>query len=92
VDLADYALLMSGLHTDLTGLSADQARERGDLNGDFRSDFNDFVLFRGAYDMANGAGAFASINAVPEPTTIALVVLGAVVSSVLQNRYRAIEN
>jgi hypothetical protein len=88
VDLADYALLMSGLHTDLTGLSADQARGRGDLNGDFRSDFNDFILFRGAYDMANGAGAFATLNAVPEPTTIALILLGAMVSSVMQNRHR----
>jgi hypothetical protein len=92
VDLADYALLMSGLHTDLTGLSADQARERGDLNGDFRSDFDDFVLFRGAYDMAHGAGAFSALNTVPEPTTIALVLLGAMVSRVMQYRHRAVEN
>jgi hypothetical protein len=45
------------------------------LNGDFSSDFADFVLFRGAYDMAHGAGAFATLGSVPEPATALLLSL-----------------
>ncbi|HEX2477598.1 MAG TPA: hypothetical protein VHK01_22770, partial [Lacipirellulaceae bacterium] len=69
LDLDDFALYLSGLHADLSGLTAEQARMRGDLNGDFRNDFNDFVLFRGFYDAVHGAGSFAAIAAnVPEPS------------------------
>jgi hypothetical protein len=87
VDTDDFAMLMGGLHTDLTGLSAEEALERGDLNGDFSSDFADFVLFRGAYDMAHGAGSFAALQAVPEPATVALLSL-AMGCLALQTRQR----
>jgi hypothetical protein len=76
LDLEDFTLYLSGLHADLSGLTAEQARMRGDLNGDFRNDFHDFVLFRGFYDAVHGAGAFAEIAVrVPEPAgwTLALV-------------------
>ncbi len=87
VDVDDYAMLLSGLHTDLTGLSSDEARERGDLNGDYKSDFQDFVIFRGAYDMFHGAGSFAAMNAaVPEPATWALFALAAINGAVLRAR------
>jgi hypothetical protein len=69
LDLEDFSLYLSGLHADLSGLTAEQARMRGDLNGDMRNDFNDFVLFRGFYDAVHGAGSFAEIAAnVPEPS------------------------
>lgn len=74
VDTDDYTLLIGGMHTDLTGLTADQARLKGDLNGDFKSDFNDFAIFRGAYDMAHGAGMFDILAAVPEPASMVLVL------------------
>lgn len=72
VDLDDYTFLVNGIHSDLTGLTVDQARLKGDMNGDFKSDFNDFVIFRGAYDMAHGAGSFDARVAVPEPTGLIL--------------------
>ncbi len=78
LDLDDFALYLSGLHADLSGLTAEQARMRGDLTGDLRNDFNDFVLFRGFYDAVHGAGAFAAVAAnVPEPSAWALALAAA---------------
>ena len=50
LDLSDFALYLSGLHANLSGLTAEQAFMKGDLNGDLSNDFDDFVLFRQAYD------------------------------------------
>jgi hypothetical protein len=91
VDLADYAAYLSGLHADLSGLTSDAAYRKGDMNSDGVNDFNDFVLFRQAYDIAHGAGSFAALGAVPEPTIIALVLLGAIGSLVMQGRRRPVE-
>jgi hypothetical protein len=61
----------------MQGLTAAQAFARGDLNGDFQNNYVDFRIFRGAYDVNGGAGAFdAAITQVPEPSS-ALVALGA---------------
>ena len=50
----------------------------GDLNGDFRNDHADFVIFKAAFEAANGAGSFAAMLAfVPEPCTFLLVVSAA---------------
>jgi hypothetical protein len=76
VDLTDYSLYLSGLNTDLSNLSPDQAYAKGDLNGDLKNNFADFVLFRTAYDAANGAGAFAELSQVPEASGMALVAMG----------------
>lgn len=89
VDTDDYALLMGGLHMDLTGLSPDQARLKGDLNGDYSSDFKDFVIFRGAYDLAHGAGSFEALAAVPEPTGLILFSATALGGCTRQQRRRA---
>jgi hypothetical protein len=68
LDLDDFALCLSGLHANLTGLTADEARMRGDLTGDFKNDFSDSALFRAYFDVANGEGichaAAASARAV----------------------------
>ena len=64
VDLDDYAMYLSGLHKDLSGLTADEAFAKGDLNGDGVNDFADFVLFRAAYNTAHGAGSFAAASPV----------------------------
>jgi hypothetical protein len=74
IDLTDFSLYVAGLHTDLTGLTSTEAQHRGDLNGDFKNDYRDFVIFRAAYDTAHGAGAL-EFAAVPEPSGYVLVTL-----------------
>ena len=76
LDLGDYQMYLSGMHADLSGLTADEAYQIGDLNGDFANNFSDFVLFRAAYDAAHGQGAFAGLlHEIPEmkSRTLALV-------------------
>jgi hypothetical protein len=73
LDLSDFGLLLGGLHTNLSGLSPEEAFARGDLNGDMRADAADFAIFRRAYDDAYGAGALArDLAALPEPSTLRL--------------------
>jgi hypothetical protein len=77
IDSADWALFRSGQHADMTGFTRSQALAFGDLNGDFRNDFTDFVMFKTAYEAFNGAGSFASMLAgVPEPSSFLLVMAG----------------
>jgi hypothetical protein len=79
IDADDFALYLSGLHADLSGLTPEQAYMEGDLNGDLVNDFRDFVLFRGAYDMAHGAGSLAALAvALPEPAGLGLLALGGI--------------
>jgi hypothetical protein len=79
IDLADFSMYLSGLQTDLSALTAEQAYEKGDLNGDFANNFNDFVLFRQAYDTAHGSGALAAaISQVPEPSGGALLAIAGI--------------
>ena len=55
---ADWVIFRTNQQTNLTSLSKAQAYRLGDLDGDLHDDFADFVLFKNAYDIANGAGAF----------------------------------
>jgi hypothetical protein len=67
-------MYLSGLHANLSGLTAEQAYAKGDLNGDGVNDFQDLVLFRSAFNTAHGAGSFAALRAaVPEPALGALI-------------------
>lgn len=76
LDLADYLILSQNLHSNLTGLTSQEAYLRGDLNGDLHANHADFVLFRAKYDEVHGPGAFAALS-VPEPSGI-LVASGLV--------------
>jgi hypothetical protein len=69
VEAADFAQLRSAQHADLTGRTASLAYVMGDLNADFRNDHADFVIFKTAYEAANGAGSFARLQTVPEPSS-----------------------
>lgn len=93
LNAADATAYMNGLHADLSSLSFEQARRRGDLNGDLVNDFNDFVLFRQAYDLAYGAGALVAAMTVPEPVGSASVAWatagGALLCSCLQRSSNA---
>jgi hypothetical protein len=66
VDHADFVVYMANMHTSLSGLSPDEARSHGDLNGDGLNDYNDLLLFKAAYDATNGAGSFVASIQVPE--------------------------
>jgi endonuclease/exonuclease/phosphatase family metal-dependent hydrolase len=64
---SDWVGLRNNQHANLTGLTALEARQRGDLNGDFRNDHTDFSMFKELFEVAHGAGSFAALLAVPEP-------------------------
>ena len=64
----DWNLFKDGQGSNFSGLNKMQSYLLGDLDGDFDHDLADFLVFRVAYDQANGAGAFAQMTGVvPEP-------------------------
>ena len=73
VNVADWAQFRSGQQVGMTGLTRSQAFARGDLNGDFRNDHADFALFKSVFEKENGAGSFAALVGVPEPSTFVLL-------------------
>lgn len=87
LNLADYQLYSSGLHADLSGLSAIEAYSKGDLNGDLANNYADFLLFRQAYDAWNGAGAFAAAVGVPEPSGATAALLSLIALRVGRPRF-----
>jgi len=80
VDADDWQIFVANIQRDMTGLTAQQAWAAGDLDGDMDNDIEDFDLFRRAYEEAHPEpGAFqAMVASVPEPSSLALVALGAV--------------
>lgn len=73
IDVQDWTTLQAGYGTDLSGLSVAEAYHMGDLTGDLAHGLDDIQTFREAFDVANGAGAFAHLMSVPEPGTLVLV-------------------
>ncbi|QDV71930.1 PEP-CTERM sorting domain-containing protein [Botrimarina mediterranea] len=78
VNAQDWPLFRAGLGGSYSGLTAAQAYLRGDLDGDFDSDIHDFNLF---VELAGGASNLFGPNAVPEPSTVAMLALAGVVLS-----------
>jgi hypothetical protein len=79
LDATDWAQYRDGQHVDLSGLTQQQAYDRGDLNGDFSNNHADFVLFKTAFENANGLGSFsAMLVQIPESGTIVLALLAAI--------------
>ncbi len=74
VDFQDFMLLQVGY-----GITSDAAQSDGDLDMDGDVDFQDFLILQSHYatsaDVIMGAGVAA---AVPEPSTLALALLGCV--------------
>jgi hypothetical protein len=75
IGVADWTIFRTNQHADLSASSPAEAYRRGDLNEDVANNHTDFVLFKTAFDSANGAGAFdAMVASIPEPSSMFLVV------------------
>lgn len=77
VDGLDWEQFVAGLGKSFPGASLAEAYVEGDLTGDLENNHDDFLAFRGAFDAANGAGAFDRMI-VPEPSSMMLFVFGLV--------------
>jgi hypothetical protein len=75
INALDWNIFYLNNLTDLSALTLSQAAVRGDLNGNRTNDYTDFLLFRGDFDAANGAGAFAALTAVPEPASAVMLLV-----------------
>jgi hypothetical protein len=77
---------------DLTGLTPSPAYVMGDLNANFRNVHADFVIFKTAYEAANGAGSFARMLTVPDPPNRVLAAFALLtVLGVTLRRLHAVE-
>ena len=75
INTADWVILRTNQHTDLSAKSIAEAYRLGDLTGDHLNDHADFITFKTAYDTANVSGSFdAMISSVPEPGMALLVI------------------
>ena len=73
----DWPLFIAGSETNMTGLSAIEKYELGDLDGDGKNSIEDFLMFRQLFEVANGQGSFAAMFAdVPEPSTVWFALVG----------------
>lgn len=77
IDAADFSIWRANM-----GADTDASFEHGDATGDGIVDAADYVIWRHSVGPATSLGVFAdsglSVNAVPEPTTIALALAGAI--------------
>ena len=74
IGVEDWTQFRAGQLVNLAALTHSQAYAMGDLNGDFRNDHADFVIFKAAFEAAHGTGSFATMLAsVPEPSAFLLV-------------------
>jgi hypothetical protein len=75
INVADWTILRSNQHANISANSLAEAYRLGDLTGDKLNNHADFAAFKTLYDAANGVGAFAAMVAgVPEPSSAALIV------------------
>jgi hypothetical protein len=88
---ADWAIFRNNQQTNLLTLTKAQAYQAGDLTGDLKNDHADCILFKQAYDAANGSGAFVGMLAsVPEPSTTLLVLAAGTLIGSAARRQRII--
>jgi glucose/arabinose dehydrogenase len=82
----DWSLFKAGQGSVFTGLSTLYSYLLGDLDGDRDHDLHDFVLFRTAYEDFNGAGSFAALDGLSEPSCVALGLLGSIGIGMMRRR------
>ncbi|QDU58512.1 PEP-CTERM sorting domain-containing protein [Aeoliella mucimassa] len=77
VDEGDWPTLRDNQRGSFAGMSQAESYVFGDMDGDGDNDFQDFSLFKQAFDSDQGAGAFAAFLSdqanVPEPSSVLLV-------------------
>jgi hypothetical protein len=77
ISIDDYLLFAAENEKDFTGMTRVAASLKGDLDKDFDNDFDDFRLFKAAFNDINGPGALelaiSSYSAVPEPASLVLI-------------------
>ena len=78
----DWAIYLLTGPTIFTGMSPAETYAFGDLNGDLKSDYADFRLFKADFLLANSGAGAAMFDAfersafgVPEPSSVALLLL-----------------
>jgi len=76
IDVVDWLKFRASVGNDLAGSLPADAYLGGDLTGDLVVNHVDFNAFVAAFDAANGAGAFATLVRVPEPSTGLLLLAG----------------
>ena len=86
VDAADWALVRGNLISDVSSLTSFEAYLEGDLNDDGFVNTSDFRLFKGLYEADNGLGSFAALAAVPEPSTVLLLMAGVLAAPHVRRR------
>ena len=74
LDAADWNLFRANFGASLAGLTQAESYQLGDLDGDGDNDFYDFRAFQSDYTAMFGAGAFAELLNVPEPTSLTMGV------------------
>jgi glucose/arabinose dehydrogenase len=91
VNAADWVLQRNGFGANLGSLTLVEALTHGDLNGDLQNNEYDFAIFKAVYEESNGAGSFAAMLQVPEPSAavLCLVAIGLVASTRNGSRRRA---
>jgi Concanavalin A-like lectin/glucanases superfamily len=77
INAADWAIFVTNNGKNFTGDSTVAAYLKGDLNGDFVSDYSDYQLFKTDFIASNGAGAFSALTGVPEPGAVPMALLAA---------------
>lgn len=77
LDRDDWIIFAANTHTDLTAYTKTGLYLHGDFNSDGRNNHDDFLKFKEWYIAANGVNAFAQMLSVPEPTSLAMLCLGA---------------
>lgn len=87
IDTDDWADFKSGQGVVNAGMTAVEAYQMGDMDGNLAHNLADFDLFAEAYDTFNGPGAFAAATGVPEPSSVAL--LAGIAAAVIGARRRA---
>lgn len=85
INALDWQVYNAGRGVDLTGLSPAEAYQMGDLDDDGDNDIADFLAFKALYEADNGAGSFAALSGVPEPTSVLLLIVGAVFLGIIRS-------